>query len=464
AEPSPSTSPEKPRAVDGAACVTAGTGGKDISKKDKLKDKYKEALVEEEKRKAEAAIMAANPAAKKGVQGMSAALGISEAVVEEDEDEDVDGEEGDKDEPEIVVGDEDEEEEAGAGRPRGEDDEKAKKAREQEEKDRKMFQQAEQAWERMEEKELVDMSEEYQQMQDKKIVSAQSGERQNTRIEAAECIITFEEAWTFFKRLNREAVRANIVEHAAPVGCFAALREKLLGRPELSSEALKGERELVFCCGQVGFGQGEYDGSSLIPNALHLKMLQTVYAHLMGPPYLGKPRYGSHWEAIGFQGSDPATDLRDLGMFSVLQMVYLVSPPQLRKVRQIFRFASEHEEVFGAAGRGFPFTLSCISLSRVCLEVLRAGSLVGLINKAESVMSVLNKLTLGMLCAFYALWREKSFSVTSGDFQQALEHTKARALKSPGAVIRAGEQPLWQPQMGAGSGMGGDGEFVDFSG
>ena len=26
------------------------------------------------------------------------------------------------------------------------------------------------------------------------------------------------------------------------------------------------------------------------------------------------PRYGGHWEEIGFQGTDPATDLRGVGM------------------------------------------------------------------------------------------------------------------------------------------------------
>lgn len=29
-------------------------------------------------------------------------------------------------------------------------------------------------------------------------------------------------------------------------------------------------------------------------------------------------RYGQHWELIGFQGTDPATDLRGVGMLGIL--------------------------------------------------------------------------------------------------------------------------------------------------
>ncbi len=35
------------------------------------------------------------------------------------------------------------------------------------------------------------------------------------------------------------------------------------------------------------------------------------------------PLTGGHWEDIGFQGNDPATDLRDTGMLSLLQACLL---------------------------------------------------------------------------------------------------------------------------------------------
>lgn len=35
------------------------------------------------------------------------------------------------------------------------------------------------------------------------------------------------------------------------------------------------------------------------------------------------PRYGHHWGDVGFQGDDPATDLRGVGMLGLLQLLYL---------------------------------------------------------------------------------------------------------------------------------------------
>eukprot|EP00277_Geminigera_cryophila_P015339 CAMPEP_0179455380 /NCGR_PEP_ID=MMETSP0799-20121207/39354_1 /TAXON_ID=46947 /ORGANISM="Geminigera cryophila, Strain CCMP2564" /LENGTH=320 /DNA_ID=CAMNT_0021254421 /DNA_START=1 /DNA_END=963 /DNA_ORIENTATION=+ len=320
-----------------------------------------------------------------------------------------------------------------------------------------MFAQAERAWAQMEEKELVDLSAEHAQKQEHMIVSAQSGELRATRIEKLDFVIGFEETWDFFKKLNRESTSGSIVVHTPPIGCFAVLRAKILGPPELNTEALKDERELVLCTGQLGFGQGDY-ASQLTPDIVHLKMLLTLRAHLTGDK-VAKPRYGAHWEAIGFQGSDPATDLRDLGMFSVIQMVFLATK-RLRKAMQMFRFASEHQEVVGAVGHGFPFTLLCISLSQVCLEVMRNGSLVGLMNTAASVIDVLNNLYFGMLCDFYATWRSKNMSVERGDFQQAREVTKVKTQQNPAAMIRIGESPLWLPVIQAGG--TGNGEFMDF--
>eukprot|EP00802_Teleaulax_amphioxeia_P018125 Tamp_18305.p1 GENE.Tamp_18305~~Tamp_18305.p1 ORF type:complete len:193 (-),score=33.62 Tamp_18305:317-895(-) len=191
---------------------------------------------------------------------------------------------------------------------------------------------------------------------------------------------------------------------------------------------------------------------------VHLKMLQTILAHLTGDK-TAKPRYGAHWTAIGFQGNDPATDLRDLGMFSIVQMLFLVTK-QLRKGKKMFRFASEHEEEMGAAGHGYPFMLLGISLSKVCLQVLRSGSLTSSINSAASVIEVLNKLYLGMLCDFHATWRSKHLSVERGDFQKAFEQTADRAARSPASIIKVGQSDLWKPPHEAAG--AGPSEFVDF--
>lgn len=156
-----------------------------------------------------------------------------------------------------------------------------------------------------------------------------------------------------------------------------------------------------------------------------------------------KARTGAHWERLGFQGADPATDLRDLGMFSLLQMLHLCSAQRLRKTKAIFEFASEREE--GTGGRGFPFALLCISLSAIALEALRCGSLVVECNRRGSVARPLNELCLGMLLEFYAAWRGGGLSVAGGDYQTAIEHLRCRALRSPTALLAAARGKVHSP-------------------
>merc|ERR1719458_2281288 len=61
---------------------------------------------------------------------------------------------------------------------------------------------------------------------------------------------------------------------------------------------------------------------------LHVGMLRTVYRQLTGSR-VDPPRYGGHWEEIGFQGTDPATDLRGVGLLGLIQATYLTTSPEL---------------------------------------------------------------------------------------------------------------------------------------
>ena len=44
-------------------------------------------------------------------------------------------------------------------------------------------------------------------------------------------------------------------------------------------------------------------------------MLKHIWTSLANKKYL---RYGEHWSEIGFQGRDPATDLRSTGILSLI--------------------------------------------------------------------------------------------------------------------------------------------------
>ena len=105
---------------------------------------------------------------------------------------------------------------------------------------------------------------------------------------------------------------------------LAAIAHFLFGPPRLHRELLE-ERDLVFTIAQCECGRealaclqpplpvtcvcvcvcvGQLDNSQ----AVHLRVLQTIYKRLLGCR-LDCPRYGPHWESIGFQGRAPGLPL-----------------------------------------------------------------------------------------------------------------------------------------------------------
>lgn len=49
----------------------------------------------------------------------------------------------------------------------------------------------------------------------------------------------------------------------------------------------------------------------------------TFVPHICAGKHGPVPRYGPHWADVGWQGDDPATDLRSAGVFGLLQLLYL---------------------------------------------------------------------------------------------------------------------------------------------
>ncbi|GFH15021.1 ELMO domain-containing protein, partial [Haematococcus lacustris] len=54
---------------------------------------------------------------------------------------------------------------------------------------------------------------------------------------------------------------------------------------------------------------------------MHFRLLASIYANLTGKAGQQPARTGQHWAELGFQGMDPATDLRGCGILGLLQAV-----------------------------------------------------------------------------------------------------------------------------------------------
>ncbi|RKP03251.1 hypothetical protein CXG81DRAFT_9827, partial [Caulochytrium protostelioides] len=101
-------------------------------------------------------------------------------------------------------------------------------------------------------------------------------------------------------------------------------------------------------------------------NRAHERRLLELWGLMMpGRPLTG--RVSAMWRAIGFQGHDPATDFRGMGLLGLDQLHYLAQtyPVHAHAVLRI----SQHETAW------FPFAITGINVTAFCLTLMRQREL-----------------------------------------------------------------------------------------
>ena len=81
-------------------------------------------------------------------------------------------------------------------------------------------------------------------------------------------------------------------------------------------------------------------------SVVHERVLVSVYRGLLGASEC-PPVYGSHWEAVGFQGNDPSTDVRGAGMLGLLLLLAFVQQRQAL-ADQLFKLSTDAHQVRAA--------------------------------------------------------------------------------------------------------------------
>jgi len=110
--------------------------------------------------------------------------------------------------------------------------------------------------------------------------------------------------------------------------------------------------------------------SKFIPsNQIHVNALLTIYTKLLSNTATSKlppPRFGKHWEEIGFQGNDPVTDFRSAGLLPM----YLILKSDKNELVEIFNKCHALDEE-----HSFPFAVVCINVTvRIMRHLLRKPS------------------------------------------------------------------------------------------
>jgi hypothetical protein len=209
------------------------------------------------------------------------------------------------------------------------------------------------------------------------------------------------------------------IEPHAPRSKRAGIFSCMFVPPRVSYPKGTGERDLIFCIAKCALDDDE---------PVHIRMLQTVNKKLLSYDMKSKdaPRFGKHWEDIGFQGSDPATDLRGVGMLVVLQMLAFVYAHHTLTV-DIQRYSEN--------GNKYPVMALSTNFPEVCLCVLRDGRLHGEINKRKDVAGVINELFFAQWFDFYERVRSDG-GVCGPKWIQHKEDVKNECKKSPLAMLQ----------------------------
>ncbi|NXY77831.1 ELMD3 protein, partial [Glareola pratincola] len=244
-------------------------------------------------------------------------------------------------------------------------------------------------------------------------------------------LISFNEALQYFQTADLSECRKKVQATVRRQG-LAALVHFLFGPPRLQLQ-LQGERELALAMAQCGFDDNE---------RVHMRILQTIYKKLTRSR-LGCPRYGAHWEELGFQGADPGTDLRGTGMLGLMQLLYFVMDAQMLPLaHEIFKL-SQHETqacVVQAAItlvllQNFPFCIMSVNITRIVIQALREECLSRECNRRQQVFAVLNDLYAAAFLQLYRLWKGQHKTIADSSF--LLKELELSAKKKPKQLLKS---------------------------
>lgn len=246
-----------------------------------------------------------------------------------------------------------------------------------------------------------------------------SGEAKNTDS------LSFAEALNYFlsKEMDKSAINPTLERTG-----LSALLHFFFGPPRLRPTLIE-ERDSVFCIAKIQLEDGEQ---------IHNRVLQTIYKKLIGSKF-DCPRRGPHWQDIGFQGNDPATDLRGVGFLGLMHILYAIDNVEVYSLFMEFFRLSLHEE------QNYPFCVMSFNVTRIILEMFREERLNREINKANEVIPVMNRFYVALFYHIFNIWKTQHKTMKeSGHVMQDVEKT---ARKYPKRLLKALELALEQRKL-----------------
>ncbi|XP_071947207.1 ELMO domain-containing protein 3-like isoform X2 [Antedon mediterranea] len=242
-------------------------------------------------------------------------------------------------------------------------------------------------------------------------------------------LISFNEALAYFQQCNMEIYKYKIKTTVDRSG-FDAVSHFLFGPPKMNRNLLE-ERDLVFAIAQYQFDDNV---------EVHRRVLQTIYKKLTGTT-IDCPRFGSHWEQIGFQGNDPTTDLRACGFLALMTLLYFVMDNNTFQLAKDIYKISQHET------QNFPFCVMSVNMTRIALQTLRHERLSRECNKRQQVIAVVNEFYGSIFLNLYTTWKHGHKTIKDSGF--VLKELETCASKNPKILMKKFEEYISGHKKGA---------------
>ncbi|CAI5445934.1 unnamed protein product [Caenorhabditis angaria] len=153
---------------------------------------------------------------------------------------------------------------------------------------------------------------------------------------------------------------------------------------------------------------------------------QTVSQIALNSSNVNCPRIGSHWQIVGFQGTNPATDFRGCGIFALLQLHSFTQRLPHNILKAIVQLSR-------AEPNDFPLAVVSINITGLILGKLKKDrfDLLGTpSNGLYPVLVSLHSASLAYFCAQY-----KSQNLTLAQCQTLLSEIDQMLEKSPNSLL-----------------------------
>jgi len=205
--------------------------------------------------------------------------------------------------------------------------------------------------------------------------------------------LTYESAWSYLKSQDLSELLPSIVRKTEGQQSFF---QKLLccfnTKVELDKE-LEKERDIILALMKLKMS-----------NDFHSLMLQCIFNLISIHAPETKTR---DWTLIGFQGSNPETDIRGTGMFGVLQIHFFAeSYPEL--IKKYFLLSIDEVQKF-------PLVVLMFNHTAFTAEALREGKLNLLCNRAKSVIRVMNSFYAAAFSRLIERWEKEKLTIIDWD-------------------------------------------------